>query len=237
MHKLVVLTSEDFIDIGRGVGSDAIHREGQDSLGQWERDIDVLETYGFTREELALFKENFQAHHELMTRRAETIARKKGAVAARDLIIHSVWIWIEQVCSIVGRLAAGNADLVGRFNEVYPTDDAGLWRAIDPIASLLRENQVAFPAAVPVQALLDEAPALRQSVYEIFGRTDMVKAEPAQDTREIDELDGRLYVTMRELNSAGRRAIRAGRLTRQPPYYRFNHIRKAPRPTPPPAEV
>jgi len=237
MHKLEVLTDDDYIEVGRSIGSDAIHREGEDAVGQWERDIDVLEKYGFTREELAQFKDSFQVHQELLTRRDETIARKKGAVASRDRILHAAWIWFEQVSSIVGRLAAGDAELVRRFNEVVPTSDAGLWRAIDPIAALLREHQGAFPAAVPVQALLDEAPALRQSVTEIFGRTELAKAEPVQDTREIDEQDGRLYVTMRELFAAGRRAIRAGRLTRQAPYYRFNHVRKAPRPTPTPADA
>jgi len=151
------------INDGRNVGSDPIHRESQDAIGQWERDIDELEKYGFTREELALFKEQFRVHHDLMIRRSESVA-------------------------------------------------------------------------VPVQALLDEAPMLRERMSEIFGRTDLVKAVPIQDTREIDELDGRLYVTIRELNAAVRRAIRAGRLTRQPPYYRFNHLRKAPRPTPTPPE-
>ncbi|MBU1409878.1 hypothetical protein KKD52_11880 [Myxococcota bacterium] len=236
MHKLEELTSDDFVDIGRNVGSDPIHRESQDAIGQWERDIDELEKYGFTREELAQFKEQFRVHHDLMIRRSESVARKKGAVEQRDQIIHTAWTWVEQVLSIVGRRVAGNPGLVQRFNEVYPANDAGLWRAIEPIATLLREHQGAFPEAVPVQALLDEAPQLRERMSEIFGKTDLVKAEPIQDTREIDELDGRLYVTIRELNAAGRRAIRAGRLTRQPPYYRFNHLRKAPRPTPTPSE-
>ncbi len=44
----------------------------------------------------------------------------------------------------------------------------------------------------------------------------------------------RIYILLRDLNSAGRRAIRAGQVTRQPPYYRFNHHRRPPRPAPTP---
>jgi hypothetical protein len=236
MHKLVILNDDDYARIGRNIGSDLLHRESEEGLARWERDLAVLALYGFTSEEMDRFRGWFTLHADLINQRSETIARKKSTLAERDRHLHAAWTWVEQCAAILGRLSAGDEELVHRFNEVYPEDDADLWRALDPLAALLEARKDAFPASVPVRALLDEVPALRERTAELFGRAEVAKAAPVQDTREIDILDGRLYVTLRELNSAGRRAIRAGRLTRTPPFYRFNHLRQAPRPTPVPAE-
>ena len=236
MHKLEILNDDDYARIGRNLGSDNLHREAEEGLARWERDLAVLALYGFTTEELDRFRGWFTLHGELINQWSEIIARKKSTLAERDRHLHAAWTWVEQCAAILGRLSAGDEALVHRFNEVYPEDDADLWRAVEPLAALLEARKGSFPASVPVQALLDEAPALRGTLAELFGRAEAAKAAPVQDTREIDILDGRLYVTLRELNSAGRRAIRAGRLTRTPPYYRFNHLRRAPRPTPVPAE-
>jgi len=234
MFKLQSYTQDDYTHIGITVGSDPIHREGEDGLASWKRDREVLKKYAFTDEDCALFEELLKKHGELINKRSETVARKKGSLAERDQLLHMAWIWVEQAGAMLGRLAVNDADLARRFNETYPEEDNQLWRAIEPINALLVEYKSAFGASVPVQALIDEAPALRERLNGLFGRIETAKAEPIQDTREIDELDGRIYVLLRDLNSAGRRAIRAGLLTRQAPYYRFNHLRRAPRPTPTP---
>lgn len=236
MHKLVILNDDDYAAIGRNLGSDLLHRESEEGIARWDRDLPVLSLYGFTREELDRFRGWFTLHAELINQRSESIARKKTTLAERDRQLHAAWTWVEQCAAILGRLSANDEEMVHRFNEAYPEDDADLWRAVAPLAALLEARKGAFPASVPVRALLDEAPALRERLTELFGRAEAAKAAPQLDTREIDILDGRMYVTLRELNSAGRRAIRAGRLTRTPPFYRFNHLRRAPRPTPVPAE-
>ncbi|PKN27011.1 MAG: hypothetical protein CVU65_03970, partial [Deltaproteobacteria bacterium HGW-Deltaproteobacteria-22] len=85
---------------------------------------------------------------------------------------------------------------------------------------------------------LDEHTALRPRLWSVFGETEMAKGRPVEDTEEIDELDGRLYVIMRDFNELGRAAVRAGLLADKPPHFRFNHLgagfRKpaAPAPTP-----
>ncbi len=234
MFKLQSYTKDDYIRIGITVGSDQIHREGEDGLASWKRDREVLQKYAFTDEECARFEELLKKHGELINKRSETVARKKGSLVERDQLLHAAWIWVEQAGAMLGRLAVNDAELARRFNETYPEEDNQLWRAIEPLSALLVEYKSAFGASVPVQALIDEAPALRERLNGLFGRTESAKAEPIQDTRELDELDGRIYVLLRDLNSAGRRAIRAGLLTRQAPYYRFNHLRRAPRPAPTP---
>jgi hypothetical protein len=45
------------------------------------------------------------------------------------------------------------------------------------------------------------------------------------DTAQIDLLDGKLYLWIREPNKAGRRAIRNGHLSSAPQDYAFHHLK------------
>ena len=53
MDKLQVLTREEYIRIGRTIGSDLMHREAEEAISRWERDFSVLKKYGYTTARLA----------------------------------------------------------------------------------------------------------------------------------------------------------------------------------------
>jgi hypothetical protein len=57
------------------------------------------------------------------------------------------------------------------------------------------------------------------------------------DTAQIDRLDGKLYLAMRDLSSAGRKAIRNGELAADVHEYAFHHLKNSgnPKPVPVPA--
>jgi hypothetical protein len=48
--------------------------------------------------------------------------------------------------------------------------------------------------------------------------------EDTTELDELDELDGKLYVLIRDFNQAGRAAVRAGLVPDRARYYRFNHL-------------
>jgi len=60
------------------------------------------------------------------------------------------------------------------------------------------------------------------------------KGQTVADTAQIDLFDGKLYVCMRDLNSAGRKAIRNGDLRVGLHEYAFHHLKNSGNPGPAP---
>ena len=106
-----------------------------------------------------------------------------------------------------------------------PAARGELRAAIDALAVILKDKLAGLSAAVPAQARLDEAPALRQRLAGIFSTAQDAKQLPVSDTAELDERDGELYLRMRDLYEAGRAAIRAGLIDRPLSNFRFTHLR------------
>jgi len=221
--------------IGRRWGSNAVRRQVQEALVLWRLFLSTFAEYGLGAEALASFEDDARRHEGLLMGRPEAVAAKTLTLAEREATIHAAWVWVEMVTAALGVTARGDADLVSRLNAARPTDDDDLLWAVGALSSLLSAKAPLLPASVPVQKRLDEAGPLAARLEVIFGEAAEARRQPVQDTAEIDELDGHLYLAMRDLYEAGRAAVRAGLIDRPLSAFRFTHLAQSPAHRPAPA--
>jgi hypothetical protein len=67
------------------------------------------------------------------------------------------------------------------------------------------------------------------------GSVNTSKGQTVAETAQIDLFDGKLYTVMRDLNSAGRKAIRNGDLRAALHEYALHHLKRSGNPNPLPA--
>ena len=231
MEPIVTLTQEDYTKEGRRHSSDRIERECQEMIEQWSRDLPVLQRYGQTRARYDLFLQLRDKHRLLREKRPNLLAEKEELVRERNEKVEAGWELAQQAVSVLTPVAREDADCASRLKLAMPTGDLDLSRALGSLAALLEEKAALYPAEAEVPALVAAIKPAQERLGVIFGLVDEAKGRPVADTAELDELDGRLYRMMVDVNAAGRRAVRAGLIPSRPPFYRFNHLRKSPRKT------
>jgi hypothetical protein len=79
---------------------------------------------------------------------------------------------------------------------------------------------------------LAEADALCAALQFATGSVHTSKGQTVADTAQIDFYNGKLCVRMRDLNSAGRKAIRNGDLRADIHEYAFHHLKHSGNPNP-----
>jgi len=210
--------------LGRRYSSNAIARQAQDLRVLWRLFLATFTEFGLGEEALAAFETVVETHLRLVEGRPEAIAAKSTTLAERDATIHAAWVWLEKVGASLGVLARTDADCAGKLNAARPDEDDDLWWSMGAMAALLQEKAPLLAPSVPVAARLEEATGLRERLGLIFGQSVEAKRAPVADTAEIDELDGELYLWMRDFNEAGRAAVRAGLIDRPLSDFRFTHI-------------
>jgi len=238
VEEIVTLTKEDYTRQGRRHGSDKIARECQEMTEQWRRDLPVLQRFGQTQARLDLFLQLVDKHQVLREKRPNLLAEKEELVRERNDHTETGWALARQAVCVLTPMAREDADCASRLKLAMPTGDLDLARSLGSLEDLLKEKSAALPPEAGVQSLLEAVKPVRERLSVIFGMVDEAKGRPVADTAEIDELDGRLYMMMLDVNAAGRSAVRAGLIPSRPPFYRFNHLRKSsrqnPDPVPPP---
>ncbi len=226
MEPIITLNRQDFIRFGRRHGSESIAREAQESLEQWDRDLPVLEQYGQGASRRTLFRELLATHENLRKDRLLLLSEKEGLVRERNEITEKAWELVQQGFSILTPVAREDEECATRLKMAMPSGDLDLGRSLGSIMDLINQKASALPPEIRITAIMETAGFLRDRLNVIFGQVDEAKGKPMSDTAELDELDGRLYMMMVDLNAAGRRAVRAGLIPSRPPFYRFNHLRR-----------
>ncbi|MBU1243783.1 hypothetical protein KKD52_15455 [Myxococcota bacterium] len=211
--------------LGKRYSSRAIAAQVGDARLLWRLFLAQLTEFGHGPDELGAFEAEADAHQALMGGRADGVAQKTLTLAERDALIHDGWVWVQKVVATLSIPARTDADCATRLNAAMPVEDLDLGTAIDALAGILKDKMAGLSPAIPAQARLDEAPALRQSLAGIFSTAKDAKQLPVVDTAELDERDGELYLRMRDLYEAGRAAIRAGLIDRPLANFRFTHLR------------
>jgi hypothetical protein len=186
------------------------------------------------RRALAGFTADGVEHAKLRAARPEAVAEKKMSVATRDRQVSLGWAWVDRVCSMLGTLARTDQTLATALAAATPTDDAGLEAGIHALAILLNETKVRLAAEVQADKRLAEVDGLCQAMQASPGVVHTSKGQTVADTAQIDLFDGKLYVCMRDLNSAGRKAIRNGDLRVGLHEYAFHHLKNSGNPGPAP---
>jgi len=224
MKTLSVYDAIRYRLIGARYGSVPMQQEIQEVIARWKEFIDVMTAFGFGPDELAEAIALAEAHLQAITQRSQSVVAKGATLDTRNSTIEACWTWVEKTRAMFFRLSRTDAEVARALNEARAEDDTELLNAITLLKILLQNKGNLLSPAIPVQKRLDEIDGIVASLKTVFGDAANAKGKPMEDTAEIDELDGKLYVLIRDFNLAGRAAVRAGLLPDRAPYFRFNHI-------------
>jgi hypothetical protein len=240
--KTSFLKDNRLVVIGRRFGSDAVAIEASEASARWSRDEAGLASYGFVASARARYEEDRDQHEALRVSRSQAVANKKLSYAARDQQVSRGWAWVDRVTSVLGVLGLSDETLATETAVAKPEDDAGLLAGIQSLAKILAAAKARLPADCQVEQRLAEAAGLAAELDSSPGSVHTCSGPTVADTAQIDLLDGKLYLWIRELNKAGRRAIRNGHLPGAPQDYAFHHLKHSgkatllqPAPVAPPA--
>jgi hypothetical protein len=233
--KTRYLTDAQLTVVGRRYGSDEIALEASEALARWRRDVAALAGYGYGQSALDAFAADLAQHTTLRVARPEAVGEKKTAVVTRDKQVSRGWAWVDRVSSILGMLARTDQTLATALATARPTDDAGLEAGIRALATILSETKGRLAADAQADQRLAEVDALCTALQSSPGTVHTSKGQTVADTAQIDLCDGKLYMRMRDLNSAGRASIRNGDLRAGLGEYTFHHLKNSGNPNPVPA--
>jgi hypothetical protein len=235
MAKTYFVTEQQLQVIGRRYNADDVALEATETAARWRRDLSVLALYGYHQAALDAFTADMAEHAKLRAARPEAVAEKKMSVTTRDKQVSLGWAWADRVCSVLGVLARTDQTLATALSSATPTHDAGLEAGIRALAILLNETKGRLAAEVQADKRLAEVNGLCQALQTSPGAVHTSKGQTVADTAQIDIYDGKLYVCMRDLNSAARKAIRNGDLRVGLHEYTFHHLKSSGNPAPVPA--
>lgn len=223
-RKIIALTEAEYTDIGKRHGSIDIDKEASDASVRWGRDAATLGRYGHGSARRARFEALREEHELVREKRPEAVAQKTISIKARNAAIEKGWAWVNQTTSNLGVLAREDADLATKLAAATPTEDADLAPKIITLKGLLEANAASMDPEAEVADRVSEADAVAADIRATRETATSAKGKPVEDTAELDLLDGKLYIIMKDLNTAARRAIRDGVLVRKASEYRFHHL-------------
>jgi len=235
MPKTRYTTDAQLIVVGRRYGADEIALEASEACARWKRDLAALASYGYGQGAFDAFAADLAEHAKLRSARPEAVAEKKMSVTMRDKEVSLGWAWVDRVDSILSSLARTDQTLATALATATPTDDAGLEAGIRALATILVETKGRLPEDAQADKRLAEVDALCAALQTSPGTVHTSKGQTVADTAQIDLYDGKLYMGMRDLNSAGRKAIRNGDLRAGLHEYAFHHLKRSGNPNPVPA--
>ncbi len=224
MKTLSVYDAIRYRLIGSRYGSTAVQQEGQDTVPRWQEFLDVMTDFGFGPDELATFVALLEQHRTLIHDRSQSVLAKGASLDTRNAAIDDGWTWLYKVRAAFSHLARIDADVARALNEARADEDPELAESIRQLKTLLQSKGSLLSPAIPVAARISEADALVARLVTVFGDANNAKVKPTDDTAEIDILDGKIYVIIRDFNEAGRAAVRAGLIPERARYFRFNHL-------------
>jgi hypothetical protein len=229
------VTDSQLTLIGRRFRADDVALEATEAMARWKRDLPALAGYGFGKSAFDEFVAAFAEHAKLRSARPEAVTEKKMSVKERDRLVSMAWAWVDRATSMLGGLARKDQALATALDTATPADDAGLEAGLRALAAILLENKTRLAADAQADKRLTEVDGLSSALQVSPGTVHTSKGQTIADTAQIDLFDGRLYITMRDLNSAGRKAIRNGDLQAGMHEYRFHHVKTSGNPSPLPA--
>jgi hypothetical protein len=240
------LNDRNLIVIGRRFNSDIVALEASEAAARWLRDEAALAGYGFGIAVRTRYEEDRTKHEALRVSRSQAVATKRKSYASRDAAVSAAWAWVDRVKSALEVEALTDDKLSADLDAAEPRDDAGLEAGIQALARLLTTRKDRLGSDAQVAERLAETSALVAGLSASPGLVHTNSSQTITDTAQIDLLDGKLCVWIRQLNKAGRRAIRNGHLQAPPQDYVFHHLKNsgrgsspqpAPEPVPPPTPV
>jgi hypothetical protein len=232
--KARYVTDAQLTVIGRRYGSDAVALEANETVGRWQRDLGVLAGYGFGQAGLDAFTTDLRAHEKLRGARPDAVADKRSAVAAREKQVSMAWAWVDRGSAMLGVLARSDQTVSNALAAAMPPHDAALDGGIRALATILVETKDRLPADAQAGERLVQVDSLCSGLQTSPAVVQTSKGQTIADTAQIDLMDGKLWVRMRDLNAAARSAIRNGDLPVGLSEYSFHHLKHSGNPSPAP---
>lgn len=231
------MTDAQLTIIGRRYNCDEVAAEATEAAGRWRRDLKALASYGHGQTALTEFEADIAEHARLRSTRPEAVTDKRAAVVTRDKQVSRAWAWVDRVKGVIGQIARTDQTLAMALDEATPTDDTGLDVGIRAMASLLVEIQSRLQPEVEADKRLGEVDELCAALHASPVTVQNSKSQTRVETAQIDLYDGKLYQHIRDLNRAGRAAVRNGDLTASMREYTLHRLKRSgnPAPLPPPA--
>jgi len=224
MKTLSVYDAIRYRLIGARHPSDKMQLEATGAYTRWSEIIDLMTDFGLGPDELAEFFALIEKHRVAQAKRSNKIVAKGMSIEERNATINDAWAWTAKTILTLSKLSRTDTETARRVNEARPVEDTDLAASIEDLGELLSAKAEKISPKIPVQKRLEEAADLVARLHTVFADAELAKGKPMEDTAELDELDGQLYVMIRDFNEAGRAAVRAGLLPDAAPYFRFNHI-------------
>src|SRR5690606_19757155 len=104
---------------------------------------------------------------------------------------------------------------------------------IGALKKLLEANRASLAPGARADDRVAEADVVAAAVDVSAATTATAKAAPIQDTAALDLADGKLYVAIKDLNTAAKKAIRAGALSAKTSEYTFHYLKNRKKKTQP----
>lgn len=218
------LTDKDYREIGRRYGSAAVGLEAREAAARWARHVDALAPFGYGESALREFQTLVSAHSEYLASHPKVVLSERESCREVDAIRSKAWAWVDMVSSVIGRLAQTDPHVAQALAAALPADDAQLEPRLGALCGLAVELKGRLPADAAIEARIAEAASLRAA---LTGPRPDAPTTTGTDAPELELLGGKIYVAIRNLNSAARRAIRNGMLRSQQSEYRFHHLNRS----------
>jgi hypothetical protein len=219
-------TRAQYHAIGKRHGSGVVAKEGNDGMGRWNTDIDVLRLYGHGPTRLARFKIVLDEHAELRESRPEVVALKQQTVAQAAELALRTKEWRGQADSVLEVAGEENEAIDNSHNAVKANTSHGPDAQLAAYVALLTANKDALDPDCDPDALIASGTELVTSLRELIPEKTAAKEAAIADTEEIDVLDGKLVVMIAALNRAARRAFRKLGLKAKLASYKYHHLRR-----------
>ncbi len=226
MAKSLTLSDADYVIIGRRYGSTAVADEAGEAAERWARDVAALAEYGHGEAALTAFRADIAAHAALRQGRPTAVAQKTVSIGARDDAVTAAWRWVGTVTSLLGSLARKDAELGAQLAAATPDEDSELAVSVRALEKLVEANAARLPSDSHASDRIAEAEPIAATLEASAPAVATAKAAPVQDTEELDLADGKLYIAIKDLNAAARKAIRAGKLSARVSEYRMKHLKR-----------
>jgi hypothetical protein len=242
MPRTDQMTKDDFIKIGQRYSSTEVLKEARAAVKRWSNDLPLLKKWGWGKNKLS----ELQKHIDLLDQQQKIynaqVGVKLAAVPTEAAITEKLRAWTHRALSILGaRIQAevSVAKAVDALGAEVPIDPSQLTTYAGGIFPIIKAEKDAKRLSEDDNEAADdeffkEGALLLKQLPEA-GSTKIERRDTKEvGTSDLDELDGRIYDQLRNLNENARRAHRSVGNTKRASQYVFYFLTS--NPTEPPEE-
>jgi hypothetical protein len=198
------------IDIGARWSSTLVLAEAELALHRWAEDADVLRPFGWgpvRRERFEALVDQLRMRHDAwQAPRSSAPPSPEGSPVAGPGERARARAWLDRAISILEAAELESDEATTALGSIPPPGDgtSTLLAAVEAALSRCRALRPSLDPDAADEAFFREGDAAIVSLDEAL---DVAPVDPRDRADELDTLDGRVYLSIRGLNRAARRAF------------------------------